>query len=435
MVQILDSKKSGLSRFLQHAEPGIDAFAEHLLSNKKQKQQDQQRALEDTALERIGVDVKGITNPKIREKLLDQNIKNKQASADISGDSERAQVIGKYFGPQAAEVYPHLTEGGKTKFFEVLLEGKQRNIPITEILTQFVQQNPEDVIIPDEFKQQGAEVSPEGQQNQPAGQQRNNVQSKPRLTPKEQVAADQKQIEFNKTFQSKRSSKILEEVDDMRKNLPLQQANIDLIKSAVLEGNIGGLDQDYVAEILHFEPLRTVKGTQLKSAGKDLFIKTLQGTGARPNQWIEQQIGSALTQIGKSAEANLTIAEIAQFQKDLNNKKVEAVDQLEDKYQEELGYVPGKIGREADKEVQKYAEKRQEELAYDLRKLYETELGEEKLKNVTKVPVGTPLTREMARILYDKTDSKKSIEERKKEAEAKAKKIGFTIPGKEIYSR
>lgn len=431
MVQILNARPSFGSKFTQAFNPsfqrGMERFLDESREEDKEKRklarQQEDLASENTALKRLGVDVEGVINPKIREAFVDQKGKQSKNEADINADAERTQVIGKYFGNEAAEVYPHLTEGGKTKLFESLLDGKMRGIETSQILGKFIKENPQDIAALSQPEQptESGEMVP--------------GQPRPKLTPKEQAQADQKQLEFNRESQSKRSGKILEEADDMRKNLPIQQANIDLIKSGITEGNVGGIDQDFVAEILHFEPLRTAKGTQLKTAGKDLFIKTIQGTGNRPNQWIEQQIGSALTQIGKTPEANLTIAEIAQFQHDLNKKRIETIDNLEDKYQKELGYVPGKIGREADQEVQKYAKTRQEELAFDLRKIYERELGPDKLKDIKKVPNGTPLTREMAKIIYDKTDPKKSVDERKKDAEAKAKKIGFTIPSKEIYSR
>jgi hypothetical protein len=241
-------------------------------------------------------------------------------------------------------------------------------------------------------------------------------------------AAAQKSFESKRDFEYKEAAPLLKEAYELGKNLPLEQANIDLIRSSVKEGNIGGLDQDYLAEIFNFEPLRTAKGTQLKSAGKDLFVKAIQGAGNRPNQWIEQQIGSAMTQIGKTPAANLTIAEMAQFQKDLKQKRADLINSLSEKDEKELGYVRGNHNRrEIDKQMKEYAAERQKKLAYDLRVIYEQELGMKDLQKLKKVPPGTPLTPKMASIFLEmnKGDEGKALH--------MAKKFGFEVMPDEFY--
>lgn len=138
MVQFISSQPSGISRFLQKADPGISSLTDRLLERKR-------LGKEDAALKEMDIDTKGITTPKLREAFLEQNIKQKNALSDVKADQERTQVIGKYFGDQAAEVYPHLTEGGKTKFFEALLEGKMRGDDTNKILGNFIMENPDDI--------------------------------------------------------------------------------------------------------------------------------------------------------------------------------------------------------------------------------------------------------------------------------------------------
>jgi hypothetical protein len=350
-------------------------------------------------------------NIQSREKIAKERSASKvgKSESDIARDKERAEIIGKYFGPEAAEIYPQLTEGGKTKLTQNLLEDKARGVDTSQTLRSYAEKNPQ------EFQSQAPKVAGIERRPEEVG-----------LLPKEIIKARQEEQKFKREHETKRSDKILEEAYDISKNIPIQQANIDLIKNAINE--VGGFDQDFLAEVFHFEPLRTAKGTQLKSAGKDLFIKSIQGAGTRPNQWIEQQIGSALTQIGKTPEANGTVAEMAQFQLDLNKKKVEIINQLEDKYNQELGYVPGRIGREAEELLRPYAQYRQDKLAYDLRRLYEKEQSLSKVSKIEKVSQGTPLTVEMARELLKRTNGNKF------EAENLAKKIGYTIPSAEIYS-
>ncbi len=417
MVQILNSPQP-----LDNFKKGLGDISDALAPYMERKREKRGREEESQALETAGFDVPGaVRNPKIREALLEQQIGNRKGVANVEQDQQRTEAINKYFGPEAAEIYPHLTEGGKTKLFESLLEGKMRGFDTNQVLGNYIQENI------DEFQPQS---------DQPRAQQQTRQQGKPNLSrqpaevgllPKEIVKSRQEETKFKREHETKRSEKILEEAYDSSKNFDIQQSNIDMIKNAVED--VSGFDQDYIAELFHYEPFRTAKGTQLKSAGKDLFIKTIQGTGNRPNQWIEQQIGSALTQVGKTREANLTVAEMAQFQLDLSKEKVRIINELEDKYEQELGYIPGKIGREAEEILKPYAAQRQDELAYDLRKVYEREQGPKKLSEVKKVPKGTPLTIEMAQILLQKSGDDEE------KAARLAKEMGFTIPPESIYQR
>lgn len=216
-----------------------------------------------------------------------------------------------------------------------------------------------------------------------------------------------------------RSSKFLDEVYKESESIPVEQADLNRIKAAT--HIVSGLDQDYLADLFNFEPLRTQSGAVLKSAGKDLFIKSIQGTGARPNQWIEQQIGSALTQLGKSEAANQSIAEMYQFRLDVKNEKIRIAKELEEKYMRELGYVPSKIARETQEILAPFAQKREDKLAYDLRVLYEKEQGNENLGFLKKVPPGTPLTPRMASVLLKKTNNDE------KAAINLAKSMGFEL--------
>lgn len=416
MIQVLEANKK--PKFLQSLLGGLAAAApgsiDAYLGVKEKEKEEERLDKENKALERLGhPDLSGIRTPKLRESLLEGSQKSKKNEAELDQESKTTQTIGKYFGPKAAELYSALTEGGKTKFTDSLIENSLvRKIPVDKFLFEYMQQNPQDFA---------------GQQPQAQQPDQNIEPNKIGKTPKEIVAEEKSEKEFKREHETKRSDKVLEEAYSLGKLTESRQADIDLIKSSLNE--VGGFDQDFVAEVFNFEPLRTAKGAQLKTAGKELFLKTIQAAGNRPNQWIEQQIGSAMTQIGKTPAANATIAEVAQFKLDLDKKWVDTVNQLEEKYEKDQGYIPGKIGREANSLMKDYSKSRQDELAYDLRRIYEKEQGVEKLSKEKKVPKGTPLTIEMARELM------KLAKGDKEKAEKFAKKIGYDIPSEEIYMR
>lgn len=154
------------------------------------------------------------------------------------------------------------------------------------------------------------------------------------------------------------SKPILLELNQVRKNIPLQEQAIEDIKKAAPNVNA----RDYIADLTGFEPLRTQEGAKLKTAIKEFFLSDLTRAGARPNQWIEQQLSDALPKIGRSPEANLIVAEGMQFKVDLAKKRIETIDDLAEKDREKLGFVRGDIDSRAYKEMAPYIRERQIEL-------------------------------------------------------------------------
>jgi|SRR5271166_6149115 len=148
------------------------------------------------------------------------------------------------------------------------------------------------------------------------------------------------------------------ELQQARKNIPLQEQAIEDIKNAVPD--VGGLD--YLADVTGFEPLRSASGAKLKTALKDFFLSDLARTGSRPNQWIEAQLMDALPKIGRSAEANLVVAEGMKFKVDLAKKRIDLLDELASQDTEKYGYTKGDIDSRASKLLKPFVEQRKKEL-------------------------------------------------------------------------
>lgn len=176
---------------------------------------------------------------------------------------------------------------------------------------------------------------------------------------------------------------IEKELMQVRKNIPLQRQAIEDIKSAA--PNVG--TRDYIADLFNFEPLRTAEGTKLKTAVKDFFLSDLTRVGARPNQWIEQQLADALPKIGREPLSNLITAAGLDFKVDLAEKRAEVLDRLAEEDREKYGYVRADREKRAYQEMKPYVSERQKELEKEIRKLKSTPL---KAKETLKVRVQGP---------------------------------------------
>lgn len=236
-----------------------------------------------------------------------------------------------------------------------------------------------------------------------------------------------KNFEKQRTYESGRSTKYLDKVSDLATNLPERKIAIEAAKAAVQSGEMRPFGGDFVADILNLPQLRTTSGAQLATAAKTNLIGSLsQISGGRPNQFIEQQISKAFAQAGQTEQANLAQLSIIEAKLDIDEKVAEVTDQLADQYREQLGYIPESIDRDVRKAVKPFADQRMKELAYDLRENLEKEKGVKEIKNLKKVPHGTPLTLRQAKVFLDKYGDK---------AEEIAIKLGYEIPGPEIYNR
>lgn len=201
--------------------------------------------------------------------------------------------------------------------------------------------------------------------------------------------SEEKKVSFEKEKLARHeeteiSKPILIELNQMRKNIPLQeQAIVDIQEAAP---NVSALD--YFADITGFEPLRSAEGAKLKTGIKDFFLSDLTRVGARPNQWIEQQLADALPKIGRSAEANLITAEGLKFKLDLAKKRIETIDKLAEQDREKFGFVKGDIDSRAYDEIKKFAINRQKQLQDNIKKIKAQNKGE-KSKVVMISPEGS----------------------------------------------
>lgn len=208
-----------------------------------------------------------------------------------------------------------------------------------------------------------------------------------------------------------------------RESLTKERRDLMTGYDAAKRDNVGGFSVDWLAERLgpSGEPLKSLSGVQLESAMKNVLIDNIRKVGARPNQWIEQQIKSAIPSLGKKPEANQILFEIALGNVDIEEKLLDTKDELRAAYQQQGLKPPANFDKLSHDLIKPYAQQVEDRVAYNTRVIWEKYQGKNFLNNLSKVPQGTPLTREKAQVFLQKANGDRA--KAMKLAESK----GYTI--------
>lgn len=241
----------------------------------------------------------------------------------------------------------------------------------------------------------------------------------------EDAKLQRQRFEADRNFESKRSDPVIAEKNKLERSLPRLESSLGEMESAIKSGELESFTNT-LADITGIEPLRSAEASKFKTAAKDYFLSTIKSIpGSRLNQFLERQINDGIPKIGRSQEGNLYGLNMYKFNLDLDKEWVKTINDLEEKYRKEYGYVPGDIEREASKIMQPYINERQKQLSYDMRAIKE-KYNPEIIDNLDKVEKGTPLTRRTAEYLYDVFGD---------DAEAAALELGYTIPDESFFER
>ena len=320
---------------------------------------------ENQAFKKMGVDLGGINDPKLREKAVGELLRG-QSKQNLM--NQKMNMVQGLFGGQG-QGQGEMLQGNS---------GGQLNA----------------AEIPDEAIAQATLIDPnigrmlQHAKDQALTQQRHTQEREDKIT-------DQTRKESFELVKP-----ILQRNDEARKNIPLQEQAIEDIIEAAPETGI----RDYLADTFAFEPLRTAEGAKLKTAIKDFFLSDLSRAGARPNQWIEQQLADALPKLGRSTQANLITAEGMKFKVDLAKKRIEIIDRLADEDRKKYkGEVKPDVDARADKEMKKYVIDRQAELRDRIKEIKKTQDSAPSTHVLMVSPEGKP-------IMIDKRDIEEAME-------------------------
>lgn len=228
-----------------------------------------------------------------------------------------------------------------------------------------------------------------------------------------QKEAKIKHIESKAKREFERAKPILGRIDERAEGISQKENSLSLMEDAIKEGNLGFFSPDNLADITGIEGLRTAKGAQFISSGKEYFLGSLKRAGTRPNQWIEQQIQKMLPKIGRSTEANQTVIEALKSELSIEKEQMDIIDRISQEDEEKYGYIKGNIGQRARKELKSFADQEQKKL-------------EAKLKEIQSVEKKSPkeIISETEVIMIDPNGNRFAVE--KKEVKA-AKAAGYQL--------
>lgn len=221
--------------------------------------------------------------------------------------------------------------------------------------------------------------SPYKEISEPAKQQLKSNQEEKKITQKEGA----KFFEANLN----RAEKTLGEADKIASVLPQKKSALNLMRNALAEKDFGFFSRDQLAESLGIEGLRSKEGAIFKTAGKEFFLGSIIRAGARPNQWIEQQIQDMMAKIGRDNASNLGVTEAMQTEVNLDDERVRITEEISDRMIEQGNLSRQGLNREVNKHMLKYAEDQQDLLFNNLRAI--KAIDENKPQRYKKVPKGT----------------------------------------------
>lgn len=324
MVQIIQPARGGYGgRQAEKFAEDNKNFASEIMQGMQQNQKNTQA--NKVAQDLLGIDLSAF-DPKTRDQIVAERLKNQ---GELSENNSSYQTVKERFGEKFANLYKSSPEGAKTQLITHALDAIQRGDNLSGLL---------DFAQPDMNTQQPDVI--EGPKKPPG------------ITPKEWAKQKSTQLyEINKP--------ILKEADDIRKNLALQEQAIeDLMESSPDVGI-----RDWIADVFEFEPFRSESGAKFKTGVKDFFLTDISRVGARPNQWVEKQLLSALPVAGRTPTSNMITTAGLKFKKDLAKKRLEILDDLTDKY----GYSEIDLSKTANKMLKSYVVERQKLLEEEIR--------------------------------------------------------------------
>lgn len=241
---------------------------------------------------------------------------------------------------------------------------------------------------------------------------------------------ERKAFREERKFSHEANKRFEDQITDSRDDVRNKEYLGKLMLNAIDEGDMGFFSGDNIANKTGIDLFRTAKGQQLITAGKEYFLSNINRAGSRPNQWIEQQIQQAMPQIGTSPSAQKIAAKILVADNEVAKEKIRIRDEIAQRERNQFGFVPQGLEERVEAQLRPIADDIQLNLAYDLRKLRESELSNVDFRKLAqKKVVDVPLTPAMLNfyIRQEGGDAEKAIQ--------KAKRLGYIIPNREQFIR
>lgn len=330
-IQVLESNKK--PSFGQKFSNAVGAGLQSGNQLMQQYQLQQQQAQEKEALRGLLGEEYANAPRDFQKMAYESKLKQQEQAEKLQGEENQLKILEDTFGKKFADIYKTSSEGGRTQLLSHALDALERGEDLAGILNYEQESNPNI----------SSESTPEGPKK-PKG-----------ITSKEWVKMKGEQLwTINQP--------IVKEMDTTRKNIALQEQAIADLEIAAPDVGI----RDWLADTFEFEPLRSESGAKFKTGVKDFFLSDVSRVGARPNQWVEQQLMAALPVAGRTPESNLITVAGLKFKKDLSKKRAEIIDDLTTNY----GYSEIDLGKTANKMMKSYTEERQKLLEDEIKSIH-----------------------------------------------------------------
>lgn len=375
-------------------------------------------------LEELGIKERDKARAEAKESKASKDLQLKQKL-----DDERLEKLAPILGRRTTDLIKSIPAGSaaRSEAINIALNSLTSGTTLEDVLEQR-----------EKGGQQQPQEQPSSQVPEEAAPTREYVDKPPPQRYGEKLVDYNKRVENwfkerrseNVAESKERATPYLKEIDSERAGVRSKKLALSSMRDAIRDGDLDFFSKDNLAEFLgrFGEGLRTSKGAELINAQKEFLLGNISRAGSRPNIYIEQQVVSMMPKLGRSVEANETIAEGLDAEQKLTEEKIRLSDELEEKYRKELGYVPPNIAALVDKELDPIANKIKDRLSYRVRTIQENEMGDKKLKESLgkRVFPGTPLTLRMAKLLIESTGSKEA-------AFQMAKSLGYKVPTTQEY--
>lgn len=249
---------------------------------------------------------------------------------------------------------------------------------------------------------------------------------------REQKAQQFQQDVFQKDrdWNTKVSEDFRKYITGIKRSIPQTEAALNLSRTAIESGELGPWSANNIAAILGRPELLTASGAALNLAAKENLLGNLaRVSGRAQNKWLEQVAIGAFPRAGQSIAANLTVQEGIEADLALRKAKADAYDLISQQDMAKQGYEGADIEKRVNAAVQPMEDEILKRTAYRTRSIYEGEKGQKELSKMSnkKPPSGTPLTRGMFQVFFNKTDKNLDLRERSAQAVKKAKQLGYVI--------
>lgn len=218
----------------------------------------------------------------------------------------------------------------------------------------------------------------------------------------------------------------------LKASTPVRSRAVDLARDAVRSGEVGKLSLNHLADVFNLPSLKTAQGAKLDQAIKTNLIGTLSEVTAKAtNIFLEKVALDAFARAGQSKESNLMKLEALDTELKLSTLETEIYDQILKQDIEKFGFEQPYIELRVSEAVKPLQNDIMRGSAWRMKQYEESEKSYEKLaKNALKqVSKGTPLSKQMGRILLDKAGGNKD------KAIALAERLGYTIYSPEEIRR